>query len=246
MLSKALGMGLIIWSLIIPAGYAETIHLLTENFPPLNMSADEKNFARGNNVTGITTDIVRLMFKRANIDYRVTLRFPWKRVYDTALKQKNYGVFSTSRTPEREALFQWVGPLAEEYWVLLTKADSPITINSLSDAKPWRVGGYKDDALTKFLTSRGISVLEAHSDKLNVRKLKINKIDIWATGSLSGPYLAKQEGLVGLKQVFSFNKNDLYLALNKDTNPEVVKKLNEALSKMRQDGSIEKIYRQYR
>ncbi|WP_206196786.1 hypothetical protein [Zooshikella ganghwensis] len=69
MLSKALGMGLIIWSLIIPAGYAETIHLLTENFPPLNMSADEKNFARGNNVTGITTDIVRLMFKRANIDW---------------------------------------------------------------------------------------------------------------------------------------------------------------------------------
>ncbi|RDH45231.1 transporter substrate-binding domain-containing protein [Zooshikella ganghwensis] len=79
-----------------------------------------------------------------------------------------------------------------------------------------------------------------------VVKKEPHPIDIWATGSLSGPYLAKQEGLVGLKQVFSFNKNDLYLALNKDTNPEVVKKLNEALSKMRQDGSIEKIYRQYR
>lgn len=41
------------------------IDLLTENFPPYNMAADGKNFARDENISGIAVDIVREMFKRA-------------------------------------------------------------------------------------------------------------------------------------------------------------------------------------
>ena len=52
------------------------IDLLTENFPPYNMAADGKNFARDENISGIAVDIVREMFKRAGVDYTLTLRFP--------------------------------------------------------------------------------------------------------------------------------------------------------------------------
>ena len=81
-------------------GHAQTpvkIDLLTENFPPYNMAADGKNFARDENISGIAADIVREMFKRAGIDYTLTLRFPWERIYGMALEQPNYGVFVTAR-----------------------------------------------------------------------------------------------------------------------------------------------------
>lgn len=65
------------------------IDLLTENFPPYNMAADGKNFARDEHISGIAVDIVREMFKRAGIDYSLTLRFPWERIYGMALEQAN-------------------------------------------------------------------------------------------------------------------------------------------------------------
>lgn len=50
--------------------------VLTENFPPFNMAVDDKNFARDDGIDGISAEIVREMFKRAGIDYSMTLRFP--------------------------------------------------------------------------------------------------------------------------------------------------------------------------
>ena len=53
--------------------------LLTENFPPFNMAEDGKNYAADARIHGINADIVREMFRRTNIRYELTLRFPWER-----------------------------------------------------------------------------------------------------------------------------------------------------------------------
>src|SRR3546814_13102530 len=71
--------------------------LLTENFPPYNMAKNGKNFAQDENINGIAVDIVREIFKRADISYSLTLRFTWERIYKLALDNPGYGV----RTEER-------------------------------------------------------------------------------------------------------------------------------------------------
>ncbi|MBC9045182.1 ABC transporter substrate-binding protein, partial [Pseudomonas aeruginosa] len=76
-------------------------------------------------------------------------RFPWDRVYQQALSEPGYGVFSTARTPEREDKFKWVGPLAVNDWVLMARGDSSIHLNSLEDAARYRIGGYKNDAISQ-------------------------------------------------------------------------------------------------
>ncbi len=55
--------------------------LLTENFPPYNMAKNGKNFAQNQNLEGIAVDVLRETFKRADIGYSMTLRFPWERIY---------------------------------------------------------------------------------------------------------------------------------------------------------------------
>lgn len=75
LLGCALGMG--VAQAELPPGYR--VVLLTENFPPFNMAVDDKNFARDDAIDGISTDLVREMFKRAGIDYNLSLRFPWDR-----------------------------------------------------------------------------------------------------------------------------------------------------------------------
>ena len=226
---------------------ANTIKLQTENFPPYNFSREGKNFAKDDGVTGISVDIVREMFERAQVPMTITLRFPWKRVYKMALEKDSYGVFSMVRSDERESSFRWVGPLAPDEWVLFAKMDSNLQIQSLQDAKQYKVGGYKGDALTDYLLENGLNVAAASQDKHNIKKLQNGTIDFWASNSYSAQVLAKQAGVSfgQFKPVYRVDMVDLYLGLNPSVPEAVVEKLQAALDAMRAEGRIEAITNKY-
>ncbi|ERI52723.1 amino acid ABC transporter substrate-binding protein [Pseudomonas sp. EGD-AK9] len=222
-----------------------SVVLLTENFPPYNMAINGKNFAQEDNIDGIAVDIVREMFKRAGVKYSLTLRFPWDRIYKLALEKPGYGVFVTARLPEREQLFKWVGPIGPDDWVMLAKGDSPISLNNLDEAKQYKAGAYKGDAIAEHLLEKGLQPLTALRDQENAKKLMAGQIDLWATGDPAGRYLAKQEGISGLKTVLRFDSAELYLALNKEMPDEIVAKLQAALDQMRAEGFVDDILNSY-
>ena len=219
--------------------------LLTENFPPYNMAKNGKNFARDENIEGIAVDIMRETFKRAGISYNLTLRFPWERIYKLALEKPGYGVFVMARLPDREALFKWVGPIGPDDWVLLAKADSKIQLEGLEQARRYRIGAYKGDAIAQSLDKQGLKPVVALRDQDNAQKLMEGQIDLWATGDPAGRYLARQVGVNGLKTVLRFNSAQLYLALNRDVPDEVVARLQAALDELRKEGRIDQIMANY-
>ena len=219
--------------------------LLTENFPPYNMASNGKNFAHEDHIEGIATELVREMYRRAGIRYSMTLRFPWQRIYDMALKNPGYGVFVTAKVPEREASFKWVGPLGPDDWILLAKPDSPIQLDSLQQAKGLRIGAYKGDAIANSLKAQGYVPVVSLRDQDNAYKLKTGEIDLWATGDPAGRYLARQVGITGLKTVLRFQSAELFLALNKQTPDEVVKRLQDALDQMRAEGFVDSVLQRY-
>jgi len=239
-------------TLVVLAGAARAevdpnynVVLLTENFPPYNMANNGKNFAQEDNIDGVAVDIVKEMFKRAEVQYNLTLRFPWDRIYKLALEKPGYGVFVTARLPEREQLFKWVGPIGPDDWVMLTKGDSSINLSSLDEAKSYRIGAYKGDAISEYLSDKSVDHSTSLRDQENARKLVAGQIDLWATGDPAGRYLAKQEGISGLKTALRFDSAELYLALNRETPDEIVAKLQGALDRMRAEGFVEKTLNSY-
>lgn len=224
---------------------ATDLVLLTENFPPYNMAKNGKNFAQDENINGIAVDIVREMFKRADITYSLTLRFPWERIYKLALEKPGYGVFVMARLPDREKLFKWVGPIGPDDWIMLAKADSKITLESLEQARKYKIGAYKGDAIAETLAKQGLKPIVVLRDQDNAKKLINGQIDLWATGDPAGRYLARQEGVNGLKTVLRFNSAELYLALNKDVPDDVVAKLQAALDQLRKEGVVDDIMGRY-
>ncbi|MGX1172527.1 substrate-binding periplasmic protein [Pseudomonas sp. R151218B TE3479] len=219
--------------------------LLTENFPPYNMAKNGKNFAQDENIHGIAVDIVREIFKRADISYSLTLRFPWERIYKLALENPGYGVFVMARLPEREKLFKWVGPIGPDDWIMLAKADSKIALDSLEQARQYKIGAYKGDAIAETLAKQGLKPVVVLRDQDNARKLVNGQIDLWATGDPAGRYLARQEGVTDLKTVLRFNSAELYLALNKDVPDDVVARLQAALDELRKEGAVDAIMARY-
>lgn len=236
--------------LLINAAHAEEspatdLVLLTENFPPYNMAMNGKNFAQDENINGIAVDIVREMFKRANVTYSLTLRFPWERIYKIALEKPGYGVFVMARLPDREKLFKWVGPIGPDDWIMLAKADSQITLENLDQARKYKIGAYKGDAIAETLAKQGLKPIVVLRDQDNAKKLVNGQIDLWATGDPAGRYLARQDGVTGLKTVLRFNSAELYLALNKDVPDETVAKLQAALDQLRKEGVVDEIMAKY-
>ncbi|MCX4025905.1 ABC transporter substrate-binding protein [Endozoicomonas sp. SM1973] len=224
---------------------AQSIHLVTEPFPPLNMTITDSTYGRNQKVTGFATEIVREVFNRTSSDLEITLYASWDRGFNKALTKQNYGIYSTFRTPERESKFKWVGPLFMEDWIILANPESNIKISKLEDLNKYRVGSFESDPISDYLKDKGVKIETAENDVVNATKLKLKKIDLWATSSLSGPYIAKRHQL-NLTNVYTFNSNGLWLAMNKNTDDQTIQQLNASLKQMQNRGEVKKIISQYK
>jgi len=196
-------------------------------------------------VVGISTDKVRAAFERAGLAYTIEL-LPWKRAYAAATDRPDACVYSTTRTPEREALFKWVGPIDSAEWVLMAPANRRFALRSLEDARPYRIGTYNGDARDQFLRSRGFKVDSAPNDLTNPRKLLLGRIDLWAAALRIGSPVLEQNGWAGqIVPVLVFNRIDVYLACNRAVPNEVIARLNGAIDALERDGTMSKIERSY-
>ena len=136
-------------------------------------------------------------------------------------------------------------PIGPDDWVLLARSDSTIDVQSLDEARQYRIGAYKGDAIGEHLLAQGLEPSLALRDQANVEKLQSGAIDLWATGDPAGRFLAKQQGVTGLKRILRFDSAELYLALNKQIPDDTVKKLQAALDQMRADGTMDTINGRY-
>lgn len=220
------------------AGQAQSLVLATEEAPPFNYLADD-----GKTVVGSATELIHALFKRAHVPYTITL-FPWARALEMARSETNTCVYSTTRTPEREHSFVWVGPVARNDWVLFARADRTIQLTTLEDAKKYKIGGYLDDAITLHLQAQKFPVDVATKDTQTAQKLESGRVDLWATGGTIGPHVANKLK-IKIKPVLNFKATELYLACNPAAPPDWVKKLNETLRAMGKDGTTAKIQKKY-
>lgn len=214
------------------------LHLLTESSPPASMRV-------GNKVVGSDTDKVRELMARIGSAYTLEL-LPWRRAFTRAQQEPDACVFSTTRTPERENLFKWAGPIDEGEWVLLGRADRKYQLRTLEDARNLRIGTYNSDARDEYLRARGFNVDPAPNDALNGPKLLMNRIDLWSASSKPGSMLLKRNGWERkIVPVLSFNRVQMYLACNTSVPTELIDKMNAAIGAMARDGTIKRIDRKY-
>lgn len=226
---------------------AAELELFTESFPPYNFVQEDK-------VVGINTDVLSLACKQANIDCSFNL-YPWKRAMDSVKRQPNSGLFSTARIPEREDSFIWVGPIVSSYscfYKLTTRDD--IVVDNYNALKDYTVGIPRSDIYENILQRIGLSegnnYLTFSKKHEDMAMFEQGKLDLIIGSSLT---LSSQLTQVNLKPkeiepVIELKDIALvanYLALNKNTTPELVSKLQLALDQIKANGLIESIVSKY-
>jgi polar amino acid transport system substrate-binding protein len=232
-----LSLFLFVW-LIATGAHAQQLVLLTEEYPPFNMSD-----ANGK-LVGISTDIVRELMRDAHIDYSIAVS-PWMRAMNNARTRTDHCVFSMSRLPEREHEYSWVGPIAFNDWFLFAKMPLARRPDSLAELKDARIGSYLGDGGVDYLKKHGMTVDVAPSDELNPKKLEMGRIDFWASGKLSGQYRLKSQHIGDIEPVMKIDRGDMYLACNPSAPASLIARLNRALAELHKRGVIARIYASY-
>ena len=142
----------------VAVAQATNLIIATEDYPPFNIKGNGER-----PISGISTDIVRELMKRAGITIDITM-YPWQRALSIAATDSDSCVYSTVRTAKREATYKWVGPLTSDDWALFAPSSSRIALNTLEDARNYKLGGYQGDAAGDFLVSHKFRVDLAESD----------------------------------------------------------------------------------
>lgn len=199
----------------------------------------------GGRVTGFATEKIRVMLERAGADYEIEM-LPWKRALVIAQTQPDACVYSTTRVPEREQHFKWVGPTHQNDWTLFGLAGRDYKLKTLEDARKLRIGAYNGDVRGDALLAQGFTVDSVQDRASNPRKLLVNRIDLWATSVRVGGQVLRENGWdKQIVPVLTFKRTDLYLACNPAVPDALIGKLNAALKQMDAEGLSTAIERKF-
>jgi polar amino acid transport system substrate-binding protein len=226
---------------LLQAHASEQLNALTEYLPPLNYEQDGK-------VTGFSSELLDLIAHDAGISINKEI-LPWPRAYHRAKKEANTLIYSMVRTPEREAQFQWVGPISSRRIMLYKLANrKDIVIKKLDDARAYQIGVVRESESSKNLMRLGFDKLDlATDDENNMRKFKYGRVDLLLSLDWAAAYNAKKLGIADkiVPVQLLMNQANYWFGMSKQTDPAIVRKMNLALNKIRKDGRLDKLRQQY-
>lgn len=217
---------------------AKEFEILTEFDPPYSFKDAEGK------PTGFGVEVVMQVQQRIGNNDPIEI-VPWARAYRTILKRKNVVVFTMSRIASRESLFQWVGPLIANTWVLVAKKSSNLKIASLEQARSLKsiavVDGYAwNEYLVKKKFTNLVSLV-SHSP--GVKMLNAGRVQAIVSSNLSYQAVIANENLdpADFEVILRFEKVEMYIAHSKATDATVVQNWQTAFNRMKEDGSLSKI-----
>lgn len=215
--------------------------LVTEEYPPVS-------FMRDGRPSGFVTDMVREIAARQGVPDTIRLT-SWKNAYAMALLHPKVILFSAERTPEREGLFQWVGPVGRNRAILYAKKGAGIRAASLDEAKRVSAIATTTNWFTEqMLKGAGFTNLASAPDpRTNVRQLMNGEAQLSIFTDITIPEIVAAAGyrMQDLEPVLTVSRTDFYIAMSRDTPAEVVRAWQSTLDSMKKDGSFEAIYRRY-
>jgi polar amino acid transport system substrate-binding protein len=216
---------------------ASELQLMTEEYPPYN-------FTEGDRISGLGAEQVFEMMARAGVSYDVEMT-RWSRAIGMTRRHAATCVFSTFRTPAREAEFVWIGPLSEDRSMLIKRADSDIVLATLEEAKAYSVGTQTGEFTVGILEAAGFdNVEQAPSMADALKKLLAGRNDLMAVPELFYKRL-RDEG-VPVEPAFTLPVLEVALACNPKTDPTYLTALRTAMESIIADGTQAAIVARYK
>ena len=190
---------------------------------------------------GIAFDIIREIAKEmgSEVNDSQFKVITWSEaVQDTLLFNKTMLV-GAYRTPVRESLYKWVGPVVTDRAVVFSKKGSGIgTITNPDDLEKYRIGAVTDYTQVTHLKKLGVPecqiILDSDFSKI-LSRLQNGDVDLIAYGEYPSYSIAKE--MTGsssvLQLVFVLDSADLWFAFNRETPDSLINSFQKGLDTLK-------------
>ena len=223
---------------------AEELTIYAENYAPFNY---EENGV----IKGLNVDLLMEVLKRAGIDKTPNdiILTSWARGYKEAQRRKNTLLFTAARTPQRENLFKWVGPIGASHMALIARTDRNVDLTN-NGFNAYKYASMKDVRGEQALLSAGTksdNILHVNSTESAAHPLARGRIDAWAYDRIVSFWVLKTLGYnpQNFKVIHSFNRYNHYFAFNNDTDADLIERLQHALKTLQEDGTHAALIKKY-
>ncbi len=215
--------------------------VLTEDYAPYN-------YLDNGQLKGSSADLVKNIMNNLGEGGNIEV-LQWNAAYVRLQTETNIALFTTDRTPERNDLFKWAGPIARidnDFFALTTSA---IVIADLDAAKAVNgiavVNGYSEQEM---LESNGFQNLVMCQDMQEaLQKLFDNEVDLIVESQFAVQYALQNMGhsYGEVKNVFVLQSYLSYVAFNKGVPDDVVGKWQSQIDALKDNGTFNQLYQQY-
>lgn len=224
-------------SFVALSASAAELRMLTDSHAPLQ-------FQQGNELVGFGVDVVHELAARTGDRVQVQ-QVPLLRALRGAASEPDTAVFTIMRSAEREAQYQWVGPLLELDVALYSENPRQSPILSLEQAgRAGRIVLPRKWLAYDYLHKQGLNNLYGvDTPEQMMRLLQMGRADLVAVDTLSVATLARQVGLQpsALHYQMSLLKHGAYIAFSPHTDPALVARWQKALDEMNRKGRLQQL-----
>lgn len=180
--------------------------------------------------------------------------FPWKRGEQEVKQGSAFAVFPYIKTAEREKDFYFSDPIMPttgRFFYLKSRFPKGIDYQDLSDLQAYRISGVLGYWYAKAFAAAHLNVEYVPSDRQSIQKLYLKRTDLAASEERVGWALIDKL-YPGRRNDFAvldkpLNQGSLHLMVSK-TYPhaqEILQKFNQALARLRDNGTIDAILRKH-
>jgi polar amino acid transport system substrate-binding protein len=216
----------------------------TEHWPPYN-------FVESGKVQGIASDVLRAACALAALRCSFQM-VPWARGYKVVRNTPNTVLYTTARKPSREDHFLWVGPLLPRTtWVYTRHTSGLPARDAKEELAQLRIGVVREEAAMHDLLAAGVpasALVEESSNDAVFRMLMGDLVQAMVDTEVGMAWNLRSVGRPAgsvTKWLKLSDDGGYYFALNKQSHPLVARKLQQAVDKLRSDGRLDAIVKNY-
>ncbi len=213
---------------------------------------DESKEMRGLKHSGrrsFQVKLIREMMKLVAHKSKIIHDVPYKRGLLIVQREDNIAFFNMARRPHREDLVKWVGPLQVGESFFYTATKFPKIINSIEDSKKLKsicvLNGTSHDT---FLVNNGFeNIIRNNSYEGCFKMLVHGRVDVAMLSAISLHETLKAANISEDKVQKSFLAYSLdgYLAMSKNIDDSTIKTWQNALDKLKSDGTYDLLMLKY-
>lgn len=218
----------------------EHLHWLGGDLPPFIWQS-------GQGPQGYAYELLTLMARKLGRQPELAF-YPWARSVKLTQEGEAYGVFPLARTPDREAQFRWLIPLAHVHYSFFALNTAPHPLG-LEQLRAQKVVVLRGSPIIKNLQAQGFADIAEAKDYRDMLRMVSRGVAVAAYAGAPMLQAAMQEfgfKASNYRMVATLGDADLYMGTSLRLAPAEAQQWLDAYRALEQDGSVARLQKKYR